>query len=95
MGRTKAAPTSSDRDLIVVYWDGFGREHQAAEQKDSETPLQWEFTQEEAETQCQRQIKKGALRAEVWRPGKTPEKVAAFERTRSGACQRTYPRRFS
>lgn len=76
------------RDLIVVWWDGFGQEHQVF---DPEARL-WEFSKSEAEEQCKKFIKRGAVKVEAWRPAPTPEKVAAYKRTSKGSCEKTYPR---
>jgi hypothetical protein len=94
MAKAKPRDTGSIKDLIVIWWDGYGKEHRAADKKADSDPFQWEFDQQEAEALCRKQISKGALRAEVWRPVPTPEKTAAFERTRSGTCNKIFPGRF-
>ena len=100
MGKSKTTePQTDGRDLIVIWWDGFGQERQATDKKsvpgmsENEIPLQWEFTRDEAVALCKKQIRKGALKAEVWRPGSTPEKIAAFDRSNSGECRQTFPRK--
>lgn len=93
MGKPKAvSPEKVEWVNIVVWWDGFNQEHQGTD-KGGEEPVQWEFTEEEAKTLCRRQIKRGAIRAEVWVPGAEPLKVASYERTASGDCRQNYPRR--
>lgn len=87
MSKAKANTT---RDLLVVWWDGFGREHQYALNTGEETL--WVFSEDEAEDHAKKLAKRGALKIEAWRPGETPELVARYERRSDGSANKTHPK---
>lgn len=92
MAKAKVKETIPGRNCIVMQWNGYNRESQVGYKKDNDTPIQWQFSIEEAEIQCRKQIKAGALRAEVWNSD-TKEKLLGFERTHSGSCNQVFPTR--
>jgi hypothetical protein len=85
------ARASDQLDHVVVWWDGYNREHQSVEQLGD--TFRREFDKAEAVRQAKKEIKKGATRASVWKLGDAPEMVAEFQRMGNGGCTQTYPSR--
>jgi hypothetical protein len=87
----EAGTSDQQLDHIVVWWDGYNREHQSVGQ--IEGGFQREFEKNEAVRQAKKEIKKGAIRAAVWKLGDAPVMVAEFERMGNGGCTQTFPSR--
>lgn len=87
--KKESQPEEIVRDCLVVYYDGYGKEHQGF---DPDNRL-WVFTEAEAVRLSKKKVKEGATKASVWKPQPTPEKLYEFERGRDGHCQQTYPGR--